>query len=82
MTMLRVRPEGRAHVLLQVDPGRSAEAVGYLCDVPAVVDAMQISGAYDVIVTLQADSEQALQHAMALARRTPGLCAMRVCRPV
>lgn len=75
------RTDVRAHVLLQMDPGRSAEAVGYLSGVPAVVDAVQISGSYDVILTLQAESEEALQRAMALAKRIPGLCAMRVCRP-
>lgn len=70
----------RAHVLLQVDPGRSREAADYLAALPSVLGAAATSGAYDVIATVQAESEAALRGTLALARRTPGLCALRLCR--
>jgi hypothetical protein len=72
--------EARAHVLLQIDPGRSQEAARYLADLPAVTEAVTTSGAYDVIATLQVDSDEGLGRALAQARRTPGLCALRLCR--
>lgn len=72
--------ELRAHVLVQVDPGRSHEAVRYLAAVPQVLEAVATSGPYDVVATVSAVSEDAVQRTLALARRTPGLCALRVCR--
>ena len=70
----------RAHVLFQVDPGRAPEAVRWLAALPAVTDAVVTSGAYDVIATLSADSGEELARTLAQARRTPGLCALRLCR--
>lgn len=70
----------RAHLLLQVDPGRSQDAAQYLSRLPMVLDTAVTSGAYDVIVTMQAETEAALRRAVALARRAPGLCALRLCR--
>lgn len=70
----------RARVLLQVDPGRSQEAASYVSALPRVLEAAVTSGAYDVIATMQADSEEALQRTVSLARRAPGLCALRLCR--
>lgn len=72
----------RAHVLLQVDPGRSDEAVRYLAELPSILSASATSGAYDVIALAQADSEDGLEQVLGLARRTPGLAALRLCRPV
>ena len=71
----------RAHVLLQIDPGRSREAVQYLSALETVTDAAATSGAYDVIATVQAASDDALGRAVAAARRTPGLCVLRLRRP-
>jgi uncharacterized protein with GYD domain len=71
----------QAHVLLQVDPGRSQEAFRYLSALPTVTDAAMTSGAYDVIATVEAGSDDALSRAVAQARRTPGLCVLRLCRP-
>jgi uncharacterized protein with GYD domain len=71
----------RAHVLLQVDPGRSGEALRYLSALDAVTEAAVTSGAYDVIATVSAPSDDALSHTVAQARRTPGLCVLRLCRP-
>ena len=70
----------RAHMLMQVDPGWSQEAAGYLARIPRIVDATVTSGAYDVIATVQAESEEAIRSTLALARRTPGLCTLRLCR--
>ena len=71
----------RAHVLLQIDPGRSKEALTYLTALHTVTEAVVTSGAYDVIATVQAPSDDALRRTLARARRTPGLCAMRLCLP-
>ena len=71
----------QAHVLLQVDPGRSREAQSYLAALPTVTQATVTSGAYDVIATVEAGSDEALGRAMVQARATPGLCVLRLCRP-
>ena len=71
----------QAHVLLQVDPGRSQEAVRYLAALPAVTDSAMTSGPYDVIATVEAVSDEAVGRAVAQARRTPGLCVLQLCRP-
>ena len=71
----------RAHVLLQIDPGRSQEAVQYLTGLETVTEAALTSGAYDVIATVQAPSDDVLGRTVAQARRTPGLCVLRLCRP-
>lgn len=72
--------DSRAHVLLQIDPGRSQEAARYVATLPSVTETVVTSGAYDVIATVQASSAEALQRTMAQARRTPGLCVLRMCR--
>lgn len=72
--------EMRAHVLLQVDPGFSGDAVDYIRSLPSVLHANTTSGAYDVIATAEADSEEALAHLLTLARKAPGLSALRLCR--
>ena len=71
----------QAHVLLQVDPGRGQEAHQYVSALPAVTGAALTSGAYDVIATVEAGSDEALSRALAQARATPGLCVLRLCRP-
>jgi len=71
----------QAHVLLQVDPGRSREALHYVSALPAVTGAALTSGPYDVIATVAADSDEAVGRAVAQARRTPGLCVLQLCRP-
>jgi len=70
----------RAHVLLQIDPGRSPEAVRFLAGLPAVTEAVVTSGAYDVIATVQVAGGEGLGPTLAQARRTPGLAALRLCR--
>jgi DNA-binding Lrp family transcriptional regulator len=71
----------RAHLLLQVDPGRSQEAVTVVGALPAVTDAVVTSGPYDVIATLAVADEDELRRVVRQARRVPGLCMLRVCRP-
>lgn len=70
----------RAHVLFQIDPGRCEEAVGHLTGLPFVEGAVATSGAYDVIATVRAPSGDELARTVSQARRTPGLCALRLCR--
>ncbi len=71
----------QAHVLLQVDPGRSQEAFQYVSALPTVTDVAMTSGPYDVIATVEASSDEAVGRAVAQARRTPGLCVLQLCRP-
>ena len=71
--------DGRAHVLLQIDPGRAREAAQFVATLPRVTEAVLTSGPYDVIATVQGSDEE-LQRTMAQARRTPGLCVLRLCR--
>lgn len=71
-------PGAVAHLLVQVEPGRRAEAVLVLQAAPGVMEAAATSGPYDVIALVR---EPLLQQALARVRRTPGLCAVRVCRP-
>lgn len=71
--------DGRAHVLLQIDPGRAQEAAQYVAGLPTVTETVLTSGPYDVIATVQG-SEEALRRTIAQARRTPGLCVLRLCR--
>lgn len=71
--------ETRAHLLVQVHPGRSREAAQYLSALPAVAHAAVTRGAYDVIATVTAGSEDAVRGTVAKARQTPGLCALRLC---
>ena len=71
----------QAHVLMQVDPGRSQEAFQYVSALPAVTQAALTSGAYDVIATVEAGSDEVLGRIVVQARQTPGLCALRLCRP-
>ena len=69
--------EPRAHLLLQVDPGRAASVAQFVGAVPQVQEAALTSGPFDVIAVVTGDLERAL----ARVRRAPGLCAVRVCRP-
>lgn len=70
---------GRAHVLLQIDPGRVREAAQYVSTLPTVTETVLTSGPYDVIATLQG-TDASLRRTMAQAKRTPGLCVLRLCR--
>ena len=71
--------DSRAHVLLQIDPGRQEEAVQYVAGLSTVTETVLTSGPYDVIATVQGTDAQLLQ-TMSQARRTPGLCVLRLCR--
>jgi uncharacterized protein with GYD domain len=70
----------RAHLLLQVDPGRAGEAAAFLAGLPGVVEAVATSGPYDVVAVVEAAGEPGVQRAVARARRTPGLAVLRTCR--
>ena len=69
----------RGHVLLQLDPGRADEASAYVAAIPSVIAVTATSGPYDLIATVQGSTDDALHRAVARARRTPGLCALRLC---
>ena len=46
-----------------------------------MTEAALTSGAYDVIATVQAPTDDALGRTVAQARRTPGLCVIHLCLP-
>ena len=69
-----------AHLLLQVDPGRADEVASYVATLPSVTTAAVTSGPYDVIAVVDL-TDGALDRTVAQARRAPGLCGVRVCRP-
>ena len=72
--------DSRAHVLLQIDPGRAHEAARFVATLPMVTESVLTTGPYDVIATVAAPSDEALRRTVAHARRTPGLCVLRLCR--
>jgi DNA-binding Lrp family transcriptional regulator len=70
----------RAHLLMQVEPGRANEVARYVESIPEVREAAETSGPFDVIALVTGATELELTRAMARVRRAPGLFALRVCR--
>ncbi len=77
---MTVLPAISAHLLLQADPGRAGDVARYLAGLPAVVETTVTSGPYDVIARVDLTADE-LSHVLVAARRAPGLCGVRVCRP-
>lgn len=73
-------PSPAAHLLLQADPGRADEVASFVATLPAVTETAVTSGAYDVIARVDLTGED-LSRVLVQARRAPGLCDVRVCRP-
>ena len=69
-----------AHLLLQADPGRADEVASFVADLPQVIDAAVTSGPYDVIARVDLVGDE-LARVVVAAKRAPGLCGVRVCRP-
>ena len=69
-----------AHLLLQADPGRADEVASFVATLASVTETAVTTGAYDVIVRVDLTTET-LSHVLVQARRAPGLCGVRVCRP-
>jgi hypothetical protein len=70
----------RAHLLLQVEPGRAQDVARFVAAIPEIAAAETTSGPFDVIAVVDGGTERDLSHAMARVRRAPGLHALRVCR--
>lgn len=86
LVVMRLRHTARmaqahAHLLLQADPGRADDVASYVADLPSVCETVVTSGPYDVIARVDLDEDQDLSRVVVLARRAPGLSAVRVCRP-
>ena len=74
--------QAHAHLLLQADPGRADEVAQFVADLPSVCETAVTSGPYDVIARVDVDEDgHDLARVVVSARRAPGLCAVRVCRP-
>ena len=67
----------RAHLLLQVDPGRADDVASYVATLPSVTETFVTSGPYDVIATV--DSVD-MGRVLADTKRAPGLARVCVCR--
>ncbi|HEU0102910.1 MAG TPA: Lrp/AsnC ligand binding domain-containing protein [Mycobacteriales bacterium] len=72
--------DAHAHLLLQADPGRADEVASFVADLPSVRETAVTTGPYDVIARVDLVGEE-LARVVVLARRAPGLSAVRVCRP-
>ena len=70
----------RAHLLLQVDPGRAEEVASFVATLPSVSGTTVTSGPYDVIAQVDL-ADGALARVLAQARRAPGLSRVCVCQP-
>lgn len=63
----------RAHVMIAVDPARQASVERKLKAVAAVTSLYTVSGSYDLIAVVAADSTEALDAALDEVRETPGV---------
>ena len=62
-----------AFVLINIKLGHEKEALGGLKAIPAVRDAYEVYGVYDIILKVEADSRKAFQQAVALIRKVAGV---------
>ncbi len=62
-----------AFVLINTELGREKEVLGKLRIIPAVRDAYEVYGVYDIILKVEADSRKAFQQAVTAIRRVAGV---------
>lgn len=63
----------RAHVMIAVDPARQSAVERKLASVEAVTSLYTVSGTYDLIAVLAAESTEALDASLDAVRETPGV---------
>ena len=63
----------RAHVMIAVDPARQAAVERKLATIPATTSLYSVSGSYDLIAVLAAESTEALDASLEAVRETPGV---------
>jgi DNA-binding Lrp family transcriptional regulator len=62
-----------AFVMVNTELGQEKEVLGKLRTIPAVREAHEIYGVYDIILKVEADSRKAFQEAVAVIRRVAGV---------
>ena len=62
-----------AFVLINTELGREKEVLGKLRAIPAVRDAYEVYGVYDIILKVEADSRKVFKEAVAVIRRVAGV---------
>ena len=62
-----------AFILVNTELGREKEVLGRLMGIPAVRDAYEVYGVYDIILKVEADSRNAFQQAVSVIRRVAGV---------
>ncbi len=62
-----------AFVLAKTELGHEKEVLGRLRAIPAVRDAYEVYGMYDIILKVEADSRKAFQQAVTVIRRVAGV---------
>ena len=62
-----------AFVLVNTELGQEKEVLGRLKAIPAVRDAYEVYGVYDIILKVEADSRKDFQQAVAVIRRVAGV---------
>jgi DNA-binding Lrp family transcriptional regulator len=62
-----------AFILVNSEIGREKEVLGMLRALPAVRDAYEVYGAYDIFLRVKADSQKAFQQAITVIRRVAGV---------
>jgi DNA-binding Lrp family transcriptional regulator len=62
-----------AFVLVNTELGREKEVLGRLRAIPAVRDAYEVYGVYDIILKVEAESRKAFQEAVDVIRRVLGV---------
>ena len=62
-----------AFVLVNTELGQEKEVLGRLKAIPAVRDAYEVYGVYDIILKVEADSRKAFQQAVSVIRRVAGV---------
>lgn len=63
----------RAHVMIAVDPARQSAVERKLATIPAVTSLYTVSGSYDLIAVLAAESTESLDASLDAVRETPGV---------
>ena len=62
-----------AFVLINIKLGQEKEGLKGLEAIPAVRDAYEVYGLYDIILKVEADSRKAFQQAVGMIRKVPGI---------
>ena len=72
--------QGRAHLLLQADPGTQEMLCSYVEGVRGVDEVASTTGAFDAIDRVEVADERQLQAVLVAARSAPGLARLCLCR--